>query len=260
MIIHLSFDKLQKDIHLKNKCDDKGRNALITYVEKSRNYFVFKVRYKNKSETHDEKKTLKKEMLMASNIKRKNCKRCVATSDRQYSRILILERCTNKELSYVINLFYSSKLFPFLRYKKSDFTGKLKNNLMFWLSESFCRFFFIQNLYRKEYLQSLYYLPGNIIVEENSKNSASSKFIDFTTRKDSTYSLNCGAFNLLESSENTAIEDNYVYINYLGDNLANFEEIITKEENRIRVGYEHYDEPNKNELENYLKASAFDLQ
>ena len=123
---------------------------------------------------------------------------------------------------------------------------------MFWLSESFCRVFFIQNLYRKEYLQSLYYDHLDNIVEENSKNSDLSKFIDFSTQQSdrqdakcsfnsgrllSTYSFNCGALNLLESPEdNQFIEwENYDRDNnYPGDNLAN--------------------------VEDNLEASAFDLQ
>jgi hypothetical protein len=120
---------------------------------------------------------------------------------------------------------------------------------MLWLSESFCRVYFIQIIYRKEYLQSLYYAPRKMIVEENSKNSDLSKFIYFTTeqsdRQDakssfnsgrllSIYSLdNDGALYSLESPEDTAIEDYDRDNNYLGDNLAN--------------------------IENNLKASAFDL-
>jgi len=162
--VKVDIDKLQKDLNLNvnNKCEAKGRSALIYYAEKNRNYFAVKVIYKNKSETHEEKKKVKQEMLIASNVKFKYCIRCVATSDQQYSRILILERCINKDLNYVINLFYSSKLFQFLRFKKSDLSGKLKNNFMFWLSESFCRFFFIQILSAIEYLHSLYYVHGDI--------------------------------------------------------------------------------------------------
>ena len=54
---------------------------------------------------------------------------------------------------------------------------------MLWLSETYCRVYFIQILYSKEYIQSLYYAPTKTIVEENSENLDLSKVICFTTEQ-----------------------------------------------------------------------------
>jgi serine/threonine protein kinase len=165
--IKRDIDKIQKELGIivDNKCQAKGENSLIYYAEKNRNLFAVKVINKIPFESSEDKKRIKQEMLIASNVKNKNCIRCVATSEQEGSRIIVSERAINKDIKYLLNLFTSGRLFHFLRYKKTDLNGRLNSNFMFHLSESFIRFFINQILSGIDYLHSLYYVHGDIKLE-----------------------------------------------------------------------------------------------
>ena len=119
--------------------------------------------------------TIKNECEITSNLKNKNTVKSFGVFHLDYYNAIIMEFCSNMDLGFLVNLHYSGKLnknqihHSIVLQEKSD--PEKEFPWLYYISESFIRFFFNQILNALEYLSIMKYVHHDLKLENFLINS-----------------------------------------------------------------------------------------
>lgn len=149
----------------------QGGFSLIYLGTKEKRTFAIKLIYMGNGESSRTSNMAKSEVIITGNLKNKNCIRCYGNYDSTSSKVLVLDYMPNKDLSFLIHLFYHHKLFNYIQIPTDDIKQNKFPYLSFF-SESIIRFFISQIVNALDYLRKMNFIhrdlkPENCLLTKN---------------------------------------------------------------------------------------------
>jgi serine/threonine protein kinase len=149
----------------------QGGFSLIYLGSKEKRTYAIKLIYIGEVDKSRTSNMAKSEVIITGNLKNKNCIRCHGNYDTNRSKIMVLDYMPNKDLSFLIHLFYHNKLFNYINIPIED----LKQNkfpFISFFSESLIRFFILQVVNALDYLRKMNFIhrdlkPENCLLTKN---------------------------------------------------------------------------------------------